>query len=285
MRKQTKDSLKLSFAIVTGIATFSTVLGFSMKDAFPFEKMNPACAIGIRIVILLIAFAGVSLMIWGAKSNNYKESIELNVGKNSVIIKSGDIFNENAWRIIPVDACVETQADDTIISKKSLHGKLIQKYNDAEGIKKATEDAAGLLGVKPQTNGKYSFELGTAIPYINGNDRYIMVVLNKLDESYKAKTDLAQYEMTLLKMWGELRRVYAGYDISLPILGNGITEFRDKRDDTGNLIRCILCTLNTSGVCFDSKISIIINQDDNNNLPLYEYKDIYRVVNWETFSR
>ena len=284
MRKQTKDSFKLSYTIVTGIATLSTVLGFSMKDAFPLEKMNPLCAVGVRIAILLIAFAIVSLIIWGAKSNDYKGSIELKVGNNNVIIKQGDLFEEEAWRVIPVDACVETQVDDIVISKESLHGKLIQKYNDVEGIRAAAENEANRLEPGRQEDEVYSFELGSAIPYINGNDRYIMVVLNKLDESFKAETDLAHYEMTLLKMWVELRRVYAGRDISLPILGNGITEFKDKRDDTGNLIRCMLCTLNTSGVKFNSKISIIVNQNENNSLPLYEYKDIYKVVNWETYS-
>ena len=285
MNRQLKDSIVLGFAIVTGFATVCTVLGFSMRDAFPFNTCDTGLAVIARLFILSCIYLLVSFVIWLFKGYKYKNKIELKVGNNDVTIRKGDIFKENAWRVIPVDSRVETRVDDRIISKNSLQGKLIQKYNDIEGIMAAVENEAINLNVKKvDKESNYSFEYGTVIPYRNKDDKYLLVVINKLDKSFLARTTLAQYEITLLTMWDEISKVYEGFDVSLPIIGNGITRFVDGRDDTGNLLRCMLCTLNTSGVHLQSRITIILYEEDNKKLPLYEYKDIYNVVNWETYS-
>ena len=285
MNRQLKDSIVLGFAIVTGFATVCTVLGFSMRDAFPFNTCDTGLAVIARLFILSCIYLLVSFVIWLFKGYKYKNKIELKVGNNDVTIRKGDIFKENAWRVIPVDSRVETRVDDRIISKNSLQGKLIQKYNDIEGIMAAVENEAINLNVKKvDKESNYSFEYGTVIPYRNKDDKYLLVVINKLDKSFLACTTLAQYEITLLTMWDEISKVYEGFDVSLPIIGNGITRFVDGRDDTGNLLRCMLCTLNTSGVHLQSRITIILYEEDNKKLPLYEYKDIYNVVNWETYS-
>ena len=39
MTKRIKDSLTLSLAIITGLATVFTVLGFSLKDLLPFNRV------------------------------------------------------------------------------------------------------------------------------------------------------------------------------------------------------------------------------------------------------
>ena len=285
MNRQLKDSIVLGFDIVTGFATVCTVLGFSMRDAFPFNTCDTGLAVIARLFILSCIYLLVSFVIWLFKGYKYKNKIELKVGNNDVTIRKGDIFKENAWRVIPVDSRVETRVDDRIISKNSLQGKLIQKYNDIEGIMAAVENEAINLNVKKvDKESNYSFEYGTVIPYRNKDDKYLLVVINKLDKSFLACTTLAQYEITLLTMWDEISKVYEGFDVSLPIIGNGITRFVDGRDDTGNLLRCMLCTLNTSGVHLQSRITIILYEEDNKKLPLYEYKDIYNVVNWETYS-
>lgn len=283
MNKQIKDSLVLGFAIVTGIATVCTVLGFSMKDAFPFNSCDTGVAVLARIFILACIYMMVSFVIWFYKGHKYNNKVELKVGNNNVTIRKGDIFTENAWRVIPVDSHVETTVDNRIISENSLQGKLIQKYG-AEGINAAVESAAGKLSLNKEKGNNYSFERGTVIPYENEYGKYLLVVLNELDELYLARTTLAQYEKTLLTMWEEIDKVYEGFDVSLPIIGNGVTRFDDGRDDTGNLLRCMLCTLNTSGVHLKCQTTIILYEGDNNKLPLYEYKDIYNVVNWETYS-
>ena len=81
----------------------------------------------------------------------------------------------------------------------------------------------------------------------------------------------------LMRMWKEIDRVYASNDVVIPILGTGILRFDDGLKDKENLLRCMLCTFNSSGVSLNSKVKIVLygNSDD---ISLYEYKDIFNVI-------
>ena len=174
MKKQTRDSLVIGFAIVTGIATTCTVLGFSMKDAFPFNDLGTSLSVFIRMIILTAFYFLTSAVIWAYFRHKYNSSILLKVGENLVTIKIGDIFIEDAWRVIPVDTHIETTVDNIVISELSLQGKLINKYNDIDGVKRAAREKAAELSIAP-VNGKYTFDLGTVIPYEINNEKYLLV--------------------------------------------------------------------------------------------------------------
>ena len=88
---------------------------------------------------------------------------------------------------------------------------------------------------------------------------------------------MAQYELMLMKMWKEINRVYANNNISLPLLGAGIARFDDGPKYKDALLRCMLCTLNSSGVTFNSKIEILI-YGNSGDVQLYEYKDMFRTI-------
>lgn len=110
------------------------------------------------------------------------------------------------------------------------------------------------------------------------NDTYLMVAMTALDENWEAHTTMAQYEYTLMEMWKEISMVYARNDIVLPLMGSGITRFDDDQNEPASLLRCMLCTLNTSKIHLNSKISIVIYNDGKTKLPLYEYKELFKIV-------
>lgn len=133
MTKRIKDSLTLSLAIITGLATVFTVLGFSLKDLLPFNRVQPAfLAIIIRVFILLFIYAQLTLLIWFIKGYRYKDTIKLKIGGNEITIKPGNIFEEDAWRVIAVDTHFSTTVDDVEISQTSLHGQLVLEHGDAD---------------------------------------------------------------------------------------------------------------------------------------------------------
>jgi len=313
MTKRIKDSLTLSFAIISGIATLFTVLGLSLKDLLPFNCVKPAfLAVVIRAFVLLITYILLSWIIWLIIGYKYKDTINLKIGSNEVTIKPGNIFEQDAWRVIAVDTHFSTTIDDVVISKTSLHGQLVLDHGDVDGIKEAVKQEADRRKKEPDKNGQYTFPLGTAIHYEGKDGHYIMVALTDLDADYEAHTKMPQYEATLMNIWHEISRVYAKNDLALPILGAGITRFDDGRDDSANLLRCMLCTLNTSKVHFKSNVSVVVydgedreiivteTTDNSENtasninnskikknkparkkktgLPLYEYKDLFRIV-------
>ena len=146
-------------------------------------------------------------------------------------------------------------------------------------IETAVENEAIRLGLQKNDDGLYDFPLGTIIRYDSSvdNHTYLMLAMTKLNSQYEAHTDMAQFELMLMKMWREIDRVYAKCDVAFPILGTGISRFDDGPKDRDELLRCMLCTLNSSGVTLKSKIEILIF-GDTTEISLYEYKDMFRSI-------
>lgn len=283
--KQVKDSFKLSFCLVSGVSILLSLLGTSMKDILPLDSVQPEfLSTVMRFFVLLFVYLAVVCGIWFCIEKKYENSIALNIGGNRVTIRLGDIFKQKAWRVIGMDTHFDTTVDDIVISKNSLHGQLVLKHGNTESIKIAVQKEAQRRHILPDENGRYTFPLGTVIPYNGKDGHYIMVALTELNDDNEAHTRMPKYENTLMNIWHELSRVYAKHDLALPILGSGITRFDDTKVEEADLIRCMLCTLNTCNVQFKSNISIVIyggkSTDGNklNKLPLYEYKDIFNII-------
>ena len=104
-----------------------------------------------------------------------------------------------------------------------------------------------------------------------------MLAMTELNEQYEAHTDMAKFELMLMRMWKEIGRVYAYNDIALPVLGTGISRFDDGPKNREDLLRCMICTLNSSGVVLKSNMEIFI-YGDANDIPLYEYRDMFNTI-------
>ena len=104
-----------------------------------------------------------------------------------------------------------------------------------------------------------------------------MLAMTELDENYKAHTNMVKFEQMLMKMWSEIDRIYASNDIVIPLLGTGISRFDDGPKDKEAILRCMLCTLNNSGVTLNSKVKLVIFGDDK-DIPFYEYKDKFNTI-------
>ncbi|MCI9082634.1 MAG: hypothetical protein HFI70_10100 [Lachnospiraceae bacterium] len=282
MTRRLKDSLTIAFEIIGGIATVFTIFGVSVSTVFPLPKVNWVIKIEIYIFIVAFIYAFFVFAIWTIIGRKYKDSITFQIGRNTVTVKPGDIFKTSGWRVIPMDTTFSIDADDKVISKNSLHGKLVLEHGNADEIKKVVKSEAERRGFQ-EDNGIYRFPFGAVIPYVckekDGQDAsYLMVAMTALNENWEAHTNMAQYEHTLMEMWKEISRVYARNDIVLPLMGSGITRFDDNQDDPGSFLRCMLCTLNTSKLHLNSKITVLIYDDGKTNIPLYEYKELFRIA-------
>lgn len=282
MNRQLKDSLAMAFAVTGGIATLFTIFGVSVSTLLPLPGVHWFLRIGIYAGIVASTYGILVLIIRAVIGRKYQDSIAFRVGKNTVTVRTGDIFQTPGWRVIPVDTTVSTVVDDKVISKKSLHGKLVLEHGDAEGIRQAVKQEAERRGIREE-NGSCRFPLGAVIPYEHegkdgGRENYLMVAMIALDENLEAHTTMAQYEQTLMGMWREISRVYARNDIVLPLIGSGITRFDDDQGDPPSLLRCMLCTLNISRIYLNARVTVVIYDDGKTKLPLYEYKELFRIA-------
>lgn len=264
-----KTSVAWSGAIVGLVSTIMSVVGVSLHDWIP--------NIWIGLFIIVVTFVLIYVTVYLIIGHIFKDSVSMTIRQTPVSISCGDIFNADGWRVIGCDTHFDTRVDDVVISKKSLHGKLVLEHGKAEEIKKAVEKEARRLHLTADNTGLYAFPLGTIIRYDSSEDNhtYLMLAMTELDENYEAHTNMAKFEHMLMKMWSEISRVYASNDVALPLLGTGISRFDDGPKDKETLLKCMLCTLNASGVSLNSDVKVILfgNAKD---IPLYEYKDIFK---------
>lgn len=152
------------------------------------------------------------------------------------------------------------------------------KHGNVEDITREVEKEAKKLNLTKNKEGLYDFPLGTIIRYnreVNKkNETYLLLAMMKLDEKFRACTDMAEFEHTLMKMWIEIDKVYAGHPIVIPLLGTGISRFKNRSKNPETLLRCLLCTLNVSGVCFNSVVKIIL-YNEKKKFPFYEYRYMF----------
>lgn len=263
-----KDSLNYSVFIIGLISTVISIAGFSFGNL-------PGVGLVWRIIIVVVGFFLLFLALFILIGVIYKKRINLDLNDTQIEVVTGDIFKIDGWKVIGCDTCFRTQVDDVVISKKSLHGKMILEHGDASEIDQLIENEAHKRNVPKNENGQYEFELGTIIPYKSSVDGeiYLMLALTQLDAVYKSHTNMVDYERMLMKMWKEINDVYASYDIVLPLLGTGVTTFDDGPKSKNDLLRYMLCTLKQRNLRYNSKIKIVMN-GNNNDIPLYELKGI-----------
>lgn len=272
LSRRVRDSVVASIATVGIISTILSILGVSLRDWI-------ATSFLLRIIVVILAWLAISFFIYYIIGRLFKDSISITIRQTPVSICGGDIFDFDGWKVIGCDTHFDTRIDDIIISKKSLHGQLFMKHGKIGEIEDAVDTEAKRLGLQKESNGVYNFPLGTVIRYDSSVDgqTYLMLAMTEQNAQYEAHTNMAEFEFMLMKMWKEIDRLYASNIILLPVLGDGISRFDDGPKDKETLLRCMLCTLNSSGVSLNSQIKIVVF-GDTKNIPLYEYKDIFHVI-------
>lgn len=260
-----------AISIVGFISTVMTILGVSVNG-----WVNN---IGLSLLIVAGVLCGTYCGAFCIIGKIYKDSVSMTIRQTPVSITCGDIFETEGWKVIGCDTHFYTRIDDVVISKKSLHGKFVLEHGDADEIEVRVKEEAARLGLTANSDGLYDFQPGTIIRYESRKDKktYLMLAMTKLNNNYESHTNMAEYEHMLMRMWAEIDRVYASNDIVLPLLGSGISRFDDGPKDNEAFLRCMLCTLNSSGVSLNSKVKIVV-YGDANDIPFYEYKAMFRTV-------
>lgn len=269
-----RTSITISVTAVGLISTILPIIGVSLADCT--ENF------WIRIGIIIAAFIVIGVIAYYVIGQIYTNSVSFEIRSMPIDISVGDIFKAPGFKVIGCDTHFDTRVDDVIVSKTSLHGQLILNHGKKEEIEAAVEKKAASLGLSKNADGLYDFPLGTVIRYDSSKDNqtYLMLALTemrKINGQYKAYTSMPKFEQMLRTMWDEIDGTYVYNEVSLPLLGTGISRFEGGGKNKEALLRCMLCTLNSSGIDMTSKIHIVI-YGDAKDIPLYEYKDMFRSI-------
>lgn len=258
-----KDSVVISMGVLTVIETIITVSDISFNNVCIMEWYK-------RLGLIIGCFVLLTVIIAYVKARRANLEITLKIRGISVKIKEGDIFAERGWKVIPFNEFFDTKVDDVVIARNTLNGKLITNYvEDIEDLKTTIKNAKDIPNL-PHTKkaNKKSYPLGRIIPY----KKYLLLAFTHFENNQAFLTH-NDYEKCLRTMWQEICRVYANQPIILPLLGSGITRFKDCAEKkNSNLLRCMLCTLNSSMVQINQPITIILRREILDEINLYDLK-------------
>jgi len=262
-----KDSLAVASATLAIVGTILAISEISLKDNFGIN-----CWI-TRSLILLGLFLLLLVSTFIIKYFQTKKGISLKIRGIQVNIQQGDIFEAKGWKVIAFNEFFDTTVDDVVIAHNTLNGIFIDNYvEDITDLNNAiaTETDDCTKYKRRTRNNKNVYPLGRIIRY-----KDFMLLAFTHFENNEARLTQKDYEDCLRVMWTEISRTYANRPIFVPLLGSGITRFDGTPHKSNfDLLKCMLCTLRTSGVNINQPITILLTEDTIQDINIYEFKGV-----------
>lgn len=260
-----KDSITIGLAI---LATLETVLAISSLSLdWIWDGFNWL----VKLLFVLGFFMLIVLIIFIAKYYRAKKGISIKVRGINVNIRQGDIFEAEGWRVIAFNEFFDTTVDDIIIAHNTVNGIFIDYHvEDLEDLKDTITNTVDIPTLKRNSRkGRLSYPLGRIITY---KEKYMLLAFAHFDNNMAHLTQ-KDYENCLRVMWTEISRTYANKPIHIPLLGSGITRFDGTpHKSKSDLLRCMLCTLRTSGAHINQPITILLTEEAMQEINIYEMK-------------
>jgi hypothetical protein len=262
-----KDSFTVAFAILATLETLFAISEISLDCVWGtynwFVKL--LFVLGLFLLIVVTAFI--------IKHHQTKKGISINIRGIKVNIRQGDIFRANGWKVIPFNEFFDTTVDDVVIAHNTLNGVFSDDYvvdiNDLNNtIAIDTDDNTKFK--RRRFNKRIIYPLGRIITYKD----FMLVAFTHFDNN-EAHLTQKDYEDCLRVMWTEICRTYANKPVFIPLLGSGITRFDGTpHKSNSDLLKCMLCTLRTSGANINQPITILLTEEAIQNINIYEMKGV-----------
>jgi len=255
------------------LSVISTLCSFVLIVITVPDDANIRIAIG---GIMLTVLLGIYVVMWFRANTLNNVSLEIN--NSTVVVKFGDIFEENELKVIAFNEYFDTQVDNKIIADSSLNGIYIKtKVNDISELDNRIDTDINLNNKAIKNNssricGKQKiYKLGT----IFKNDDYLLTAFTKFDDDNRAYLSMPDYINFLLNFWNEIDIIYAGRSVSIPLLGSGITRFKEYNAiSEQELLELLIWSFKVSKIKFTypSKVSIVIHESKKDKINLYKLK-------------
>lgn len=248
----------------------------SVMTVFIDIPLDARIPCGIAWLCMLIAIF-IILLIRAEKM----ECRVLKINNTEIIVKFGDLFQEDGLKTISFNEYFDSKVDDVLISSKSINGKFLQRQDvDVTEVDKTILDDIHcreniIAKNEAKKMGKQNrYRLGTCVKY---ND-YILTAFAKFDDKNRAYLNMDEFFIFLLNYWCEVNRLYNNQNIILPLLGTGITRLNNGNSISyQNILEILLSTFAYSHMSFSHtcKIILVISEELKSEINLYDLKSAW----------
>ncbi|MGV0754324.1 macro domain-containing protein [Empedobacter brevis] len=267
--KGIRNQFWVLFSVISGILSF--VLLFNIvPDTY---KEHLKCFGYITFALLILIY----IYLW-YRANNLTD-VKIDIEGSTVNIKSGDLFTENGFKVIPFNEYFDTIVDEKIIASSSLNGIYINQYLDTtlQGLdnhiiqNSDNEDVIDNNSTRRLGGKTIKYKISTIIVYKD----FLLTAFAKFDDHNKAVLTMPEYLEFLINFWDRVNRVYAQRSVSVPIFGSGITRIKEHKNISDeDLLKIMIWTFKLSEMKFKhpAKLSIIVHKDKIKSIDLFNLK-------------
>mgnify|MGYP003293132528 CR=1 FL=1 len=261
-----KKFFKHVYGYSVGIITL--VFTFIPESAFTYGFFHVDCPEEViitcnRLLCLFVFFISISLITYC--SCRWRKSVKIKGNDYTILVEYGDLFRkDNCKKVIAFDECYSTNVGSAPadIKPHSICGQFLAKY---PGIG-AVIQSYGLKHQRKHSEyqNKKCFESGSIIPV----DDYLLLAFAKLDKEGLGRMTREEFLSCLNLMWKEIDRHHCQQSVALPILGSGITRFKDETLTQQQLLDMIIASykLSPDKLNPSATLHIVCKEDDNFSL-------------------
>ena len=156
--------------------------------------------------------------------------ISSNSFDTNITIKFGNIFAQEGVKAIAVNNFFDSIVDDDLVSRRSLHGEVIQRYWNGNSVRWQAQVDDDLNDEEfdeiPRAKGNVRrYKIGTTARASAGDEEFLFVALGEtnLDDNVSHAT-AASLIASVREMLVRARAVCANRPLNLPLIGSGLSR-------------------------------------------------------------
>lgn len=266
----------LDMRVVKLFLQITSVISSAVSLAVIFFDIPSACKIWSALALLMVlTLCYIGIWLWSNRLN----SITINVEGSTVLVKVGDVFQQDGLKVIAFNEYFDTQVDNKIISDQSLNGIFVTKHlgvpvQDLDNhIESYSFNGDELLEENSfrREGKKKRYRLGTICVYKD----FLLTAFTKFDDQNRASLTMPEYLEFMINFWDRVNSVYALKCVSTAIFGSGITRIKGHKNISDeDLLKIMLWTFRISEMRFKypAKLTIVIHKDKIDQINLLDIK-------------
>lgn len=237
---------------------FSEMLSWTIVPEYWNDTIN-------RLVFLVFVaiLTGLGMLIWRWS----RKKVKIRGYNYDIVVEYGNIFDvQDSRKVINFDECFTTELGDAPhqIKRSSVCGQFLEN-NPGIDIRSIISNS----GIKPKRgrskyNNQECYESGRLL--LDGD--YLLMAFAKLNKDGRAEMTREEYVESLRVLWEEIDKYYSQTDISIPILGSGITGFNGELLNKQQLVDIIIASyqVNPHKIKKPNSLRIICKKDKDFSL-------------------
>lgn len=285
----TKAKLKVTFCDQTLWKNYLSVLGVVGTAVTLISFFITANDIGVNKLVLsaifIAAIVALFLRMW--YSANHQDHADLRINNTAVNVIVGDIWAQlekepddrvGEISVIGANDFFDIIVDDRIIAASSLHGQYIKKISSIGKLEQLNSviETDPILNKPGNRKTISSREVGRQTQYEIGSvvefESYVLAAFTKFDNDNKAWLTSEEYVSFWMRFWENIDGIYAGRTINIPLMGAGITRFKNGKPTKQELLEVMLWSMKISGfqnTYADKQVNFIIYPPDAKEIDFY----------------